>query len=277
LQGFFQVSGAHYHGRGAPGLGSTQLRQHFAHSPATYKLRLEEPEPKTEAMVFGSAFHAAMLEPEVFELEYAALPDGIDRRTKEGKETYARWIRENVGKTPLKPREMRAIQEMVATCKDYKVLANIMDGAERELAAYAMSPMGVLLKTKADVARRDDRIICDFKTCQDADEDSFAGEITRSKYHWQAAMYLDVFSAASGKKFETFLWIAIEKAPPYKIEIHSADEKTLAEGRKKYLQHVERFAQCQASGVWPAHSGVIKPITIRPWAFTEGVVDATTG
>jgi PDDEXK-like uncharacterized protein DUF3799 len=56
----------------------------LARSPAHYRAALEQPRKRTAAMVFGTAVHAAVLEPEEFARCYATDP-GIDRRTKAGK------------------------------------------------------------------------------------------------------------------------------------------------------------------------------------------------
>jgi hypothetical protein len=40
-------------------------------------------------MKLGTATHCAILEPERFNSEYVAMPEGIDRRTTAGKQAYA--------------------------------------------------------------------------------------------------------------------------------------------------------------------------------------------
>lgn len=45
---------------------------------------------ESEALLVGSAFHAMMLEPDVFKKDYAFEP-AMDRRTKAGKEYIAEW------------------------------------------------------------------------------------------------------------------------------------------------------------------------------------------
>ena len=62
-----------------------------------YKMGSVEPTP---AMEFGLAFHSFVLEPEAFSKDYVLAPK-FDRRTKEGKETAAKWDVEKCGQDTL--------------------------------------------------------------------------------------------------------------------------------------------------------------------------------
>ena len=55
-------------------------------SPLHYAHRLRTPRTDTPALAMGRAIHTAVLEPDAFPLGYVVRPDGIDRRTKAGKE-----------------------------------------------------------------------------------------------------------------------------------------------------------------------------------------------
>ena len=63
-------------------------------SPAHFKYWLDnKPEP-TAAMQLGSAIHSAILTPLEFTKNYVVAPD-IDKRTKAGKEAWAKFVEEN--------------------------------------------------------------------------------------------------------------------------------------------------------------------------------------
>ena len=75
-------------------------------SPAHYKWAVENPSEDTPALKMGRAIHMAVLQPEEFPDTYAVMPDGIDRRTKEGKAAWAAWCEENDGKEVLTKEEL---------------------------------------------------------------------------------------------------------------------------------------------------------------------------
>ena len=81
-------------------------------SPEKFKYFLEHPVEQTQAMAFGSACHKFILEPESFLDEYAIAPEGINRRTKEGKEQWETFCNSNAGKTIVNAEDMQTVAEM---------------------------------------------------------------------------------------------------------------------------------------------------------------------
>lgn len=73
-------------------------------------------DPKRERAIkssftFGSMFHAAILEQSEFDNRFVIVPEGIDRRTKDGKTL---WVDiEASGKQAIKATEWQAAQAMV--------------------------------------------------------------------------------------------------------------------------------------------------------------------
>lgn len=75
------------------GVSSTDLK-HLMRSPAHFKYWKEHPQEDTPALLFGRASHKYMLEKDDFFNEFAVVPN-IDRRTKAGKEEYAKFLEES--------------------------------------------------------------------------------------------------------------------------------------------------------------------------------------
>jgi len=107
------LTNAEYHAR--PEVSKSGLDQ-IRRSPLHYWNRYLNPdriiEPPTLAMVIGSALHARVLEPHLYDDEYMAAPEGIDRRTKEGKLRWADFEAEADGKTVLKAEDAAQIEAM---------------------------------------------------------------------------------------------------------------------------------------------------------------------
>ena len=95
----------------------------FRRRPISYYRRfvaktVARPEP-TEAFRLGSAAHCAVLEPATFWDRYALRPEGIDRRTKDGKIAFAEFESANAGKTIITQDEAGSVQEMTAAVQHH--------------------------------------------------------------------------------------------------------------------------------------------------------------
>ena len=79
-------------------------------SPAHYRAMVDEPYETTPGQILGSATHCAILEPELFDTRYTVMPDGLDLRSKAGKEAYA--LIQAAGKERLSQVQMDDIRAM---------------------------------------------------------------------------------------------------------------------------------------------------------------------
>ena len=97
-----------------------------------YKIGGEEPTP---AMEFGSAFHAFILEPEVFAKNYVLAPK-FDKRTKEGKELASKWEEKNAGKIPLTDDQFDSLFTMKERIFAHAGAAKILSSGEAESSLF---------------------------------------------------------------------------------------------------------------------------------------------
>ena len=91
--------------------------KNFLRSPKYYYYERFEKIPTVgidRHFLIGSGLHEIILEPELFKTNYAVCPD-VDRRTKQGKEDYAKFVETAVGKTVLFQNEMDMIVQMAET------------------------------------------------------------------------------------------------------------------------------------------------------------------
>jgi hypothetical protein len=79
--------------------------------PAYFKWCEDNPEKKSTDLIFGSAFHKWVLERETFYEEFAVVPV-CDRRTKEGKALYEKFLLESEDKSVITEEEFEAIKGM---------------------------------------------------------------------------------------------------------------------------------------------------------------------
>jgi hypothetical protein len=249
----------------AEGISKSGLDQ-IARSPAHYQSWLRyKPEP-TPAMLFGSALHCALLEPNRFTENYSLLPD-VNRTTKEGKAAYAEWQALNAGRTGLKPEQMHTIVGMQDAFHAHPLLKSVLKGAQIEQSIFWEDPVtGVKCKARPDIITSNNLVI-DVKTTDDASPDGFSRSSWTYRYHVQASYYMQGVAAALKFKPESFLFVVIEKYQPYAIAVYMADSAMVNLGIEHARRDLDRYAACLKEDRWPAYSSEVQPLALPRWAF----------
>ena len=81
-------------------VSNSMLNNLTGKSPEYFRFAMDNPQPTTPAMKFGSAIHMNVLQPEEFHINYAITPK-FDKRTKQGKVDYAEFVNSNMLKTVI--------------------------------------------------------------------------------------------------------------------------------------------------------------------------------
>lgn len=166
----------------------------------------------------------------------------------------------------------KAIKEHPAASK----LINTGSGKAEQSAYWIDSLTGELCRCRPDWWR-DDNIIVDLKTTENASKDGFAKSIANFRYDVQAAFYLDGIEAATGKRPRGFVFVAVEKKPPFAVGVYVLDAETLDAARAVYQKDLESYAFCQKTGNWPGYGDKIQTINLPAWhanknqKFIDGV------
>jgi hypothetical protein len=119
-------------------------------------------------------------------------------------------------------------------------------------------------KVKARLDCLIDGIIVDVKTTEDASPEAFSRTIYNYEYHQQAAFYLDAANAC-GLEVGQFIFIAVEKKPPYAIGIYQLDADAITEGRALYRKALKAYETAEAFDYWPGYSTLIQAISLPHW------------
>lgn len=244
-------------------------------SPEKFKWFLDHPAEQTPAMAFGSACHKYILENVDFASEYAVAPK-LDRRTKDGKEAFAKFEEENAGKTIISQDDVDVMYEMRIALMKCKLADKLINGkGETEKAFFWKDPeTREMCKIKCDrIVRYNRRLyVVDYKTCLCAETNRFNSEIFRLGYHFQAGMYTEgVMRSKKTKKRPGFLFVAQEKKPPYSVNVIEVSEEVMAAGVAKFHELMETYHNCKALDNWPGYmTGDIPNDTFVPtWMQAE--------
>ena len=226
-------------------------------SPEKYKWFSEHPVEQTPAMAFGSACHKLVLEPKEFQDEYAVAPN-VDKRTKEGKETWARFAEENAEKTIVSADDLEIMRDMADAIIDCPLAKKLIYGkGETEIPFFWTDP-----ETKEKCKVKLDRLVkynrrwyvVDYKTTQCAETNRFNSDLWKLGYYMQAAMYTEgVMHAKKLRKRPGFLFVAQEKKAPYSVNVIEVSEEVMNAGVAKFHQLLEKLHACKAIDRWPGY------------------------
>jgi len=229
-------------------------------SPAHLRAYLDGIErPDTPALILGRLVHVAVLEPDLLTQQFVTAPQEINRRTKLGRDEYAAWLKENAHKQVVTESQLDlavAMRDSVHKNKAARALLGI--GDPEQTVVWQNSETGERCKARADWLRD---FPVDVKTTQDARPEPFARSIVSYRYDVQAGHYLEGFEA------DRFVWIAVEKDPPYACAVYAVDDVIRARGRAARDRNLRTYAECRASNKWPAYPDVINTIELPRWAL----------
>ena len=214
-------------------------------SPEYFRFAMDNPQPTTPAMRFGSAIHMNVLQPEEFNKNYAVSPK-FDKRTKQGKIDYAEFVKKNTFKTVISEQDYELIEQMTdKLMRDSDAKTLISRGTKERIIVWNNEEYDVNCKGMLDIYREDSGIIVDLKTTQDSSYNGFASSVRKFKYYKQAAFYLDAVGA------QEFYIVAIEKNPPFSINIIQIGDELLDKGRELYNRDLEVYKYCTDNDYWP--------------------------
>lgn len=262
------MTNAEYHSH--PAISKSGLDR-IDQSPAHYRAWLSEPRITTPALTFGSACHAAVLESDTFGERYVVAPSGIDRRTKAGKELWESFTSKAAGREIITAEDLEKLANIRLSIFAHPVAEELLDpgSGNAEVSVFGvLDDVGV--KCRPDWLR-DDGIVVDLKTTDNAGPNAFSRSVAKYRYHVQAAFYSDLLEAVTGEPVKAFVFIAVEKAPPYAVSVYELDAETLEVGRSAYQRNLDTFRRCLEANNWPAYSDAIETLTLPRWAFAEAV------
>lgn len=256
----------------AEGISASGLKL-IGRSPLHYWARYidpnREPQDETPALRLGTAIHCAVLEPLRFAAEYAVAPK-VDRRTKEGKDTWAVF-----------ESECEAKGLTVISADDYRTCMSISERLNRHPAASLLfrsgvaelsmfwedDATGVVCKCRPDWLIKRTAIV-DVKSTQDASPPGFARSVANYEYHVQAAWYLDGVRACLGDDApQAFIFAAFEKDAPHAVAFYNADPEMIELGRREYRRRLAIYAACKRSNVWPGYDPSITNLSLPAWVL----------
>lgn len=253
--GIVTESNAEYHGyKGA--VSKSQLAR-MAVCPKYFKWCEDNPPEQSEEMVVGSAFHKLVLEPQDFGAEFVVMPE-IDRRTKSGKESYMVFLQQAQGRQIITQEQYKTICGMLESVLALENVPKLLK-SDHEKSMYGIDKLtGECIKTRPDCykimgkGKEKSLIITDLKSCRSAQTDDFTKDAIKFHYDLQAYMYTKNASDLLDIPFEniSFVFIAVEKKPPYLAKKYQVDEFLLQHGEMRFREYIGMYHQAKTTNNW---------------------------
>ena len=216
------------------------LKSPYKYWYMNYGQGLEE-QPEKESFRVGSMVHCAILEPERFAKDYR-VGEFKDKRSKAWKEFSANCYKDGVIGITTTDKEMvdGMRQSIKALPMAYTLLCR---GGEAEVTAISHDEKtGIQLRSRFDFLPDggQQNIIVDLKTCRSAMPQGFAYSCRDYDYDLQVAFYM-LNARLCGLPVSEFIFIAIEKTPPYEARAYAISEKDLKHAFNRLRKGIDKF------------------------------------
>lgn len=257
------ITNAEYHGSGE--LSRSTAWSLLQSCPAKVRYDMNNPKPSSPALVIGSGFHTATLEPEKLDDEFAVKPSEIDGqgpRTKHYKESFELMQKSEPDKQWLAPADYDLILEMAGSALDNPVLRHYMADINKVVEGTGYFEMeGAKCKVRPDLYIPGAGVVIDLKSTQDASNRGFTKSVRQFGYLFQVCWYMHALRLL-GEKPKQFVFIAVEKTAPYATAAYTIKESDINKQFSNMERACQLWATCQSSGIWPGYSDMVETLDL---------------
>ena len=241
--------------RAAEGISRSELFTIINKTPMHFLYESTHPKEDTPALAFGRATHKAVLEPETFHEEFVVAPK-VDKRTKEGKETWNKFVEENSGREVITEEDLETLQDMKAVIDHDIHASTFLNGIHEQSYFWTDAATGEKCKVRPDCIAEVDgkKYIVDYKTTDSCADGAFERSVRKYGYKFQAGMYREGYFQNT---FEDvgFAFVAQEKTAPYAVRVYICSEEFLAEGYAQFREAIGIYHECKTNNHYWGYEG----------------------
>ena len=240
-------------------------------SPMHFKWAMENPQEDTPSLLFGRCVHKYILEPETFFNEVAIIPT-CDKRTKEGKAIYEKFLVVSSGKDVISQTDFEIIKEMAEVIRGNKFADLLLTGQHEESFFWTDEETGEACKCRPDCLCeiKGRHIIVDYKTTEDAETSAFMKSAIKYGYDLQAGMYIEGMKHNTDIEDYMFVFVAQEKKPPYAINIVECTPDFITEGTQLFHDLMAIYHECKEKDDWYGYmQNGINKLELPDWLKRE--------
>ena len=258
-----------------PATGKSILYDFWAApTPGHYHCRTLHPSQKkvTDEMLFGTAVHAAVLEPDKFK-DFIVIP-GPEVLAKNGARSGNAWKewkaqQDEAGKHIVMPGDDVKIEDILHEVHENpanREAREMLTGGKSEVSFFWIDPeTGYPCKCRPDHLPGD-QIVTDLKVTGYgmASESEFRKVAANKKYHWSCYWTLKGVTECTGVIHDVYRFFVIERDPPYAIGIFTALRDVVALAETQIKPVFDELVECIKTDVWPMPI-TRREVTLPPW------------
>ena len=244
-------------------------------TPAHFKAALDAPQERKRHYDLGKIVHKLVLgDGEEFEVVQALTRskepyDATDYKTVSAQEHRdAIYGRDNV---PVLASELSEAKAMAASVKAHPIGSALFASGKPEVSLFWIDETtGVKCRARLDwlpdpvEGRR--LIVPDLKTAANASPPEFAKAGAKHGYYGQAVHYSDGIKALGIDSDPVFLFVVVEKAPPWLVSVGQFAERDDRRLARAVVDHCRRlYAECTAAHSWPGYGESVAALSLPMW------------
>ena len=251
---------AEYHAWDAAHYSTLKL---LSESPEEYVYAETHPRKETAALLLGAAVDCRVLSPALFAKRYVVVPK-VDKRTKEGKETWEKFQQEAGLRAMLEQDMAYEVEAMTSAVALHPVAQEFLAGGKSQVAlVWQDQETNVACKGRIDVLAG--KCIVDLKTTRDLSR--FSRDVFSLGYHIQAAMYTDGANAL-GLGIDQYMIVAVQSHAPHRVTVFDMTMDAIQIGRLQYKRALWTLKNCRERNDWRDSSSPV-PILVPRWLMYE--------
>jgi len=242
----------------------------------------------TDSTDWGSLMDCRILDPDQFEAKYVVAPatylaDGRKKGDPQVEKPWNRnatfckeWEEAHKDKTIIKATEKGESDAALTFLGSDRQICELLEVSEKQVMVVAeygdkdtglVVPVKILIDLVPAFASRYGKLLFDLKTSFTADPARWPRVVFEHGYHVQAAMYLDVWTSATGEDRVEFGHIVQENFFPFEPSKMAMSQDFLAMGREAYLGALRKYCQCLADNEWPGYPPA--HLCINGWNYAQ--------
>jgi len=182
-------------------------------SPALAEWSKNAPQTESEVANIGTATHAALLEPDLFESDYIRMPK-FDKHTKAGKEAAAAFAETMQGKIVFSAEDYDLVVAMRDSTLAHPIANKLLTSPGQSETSIFFEMDGVKCKARPDRITEIDGVhyVIDVKTSADVEKFNFS--VRDYRYDVQDVFYSEAYKQLTGVK-PRFIFVVVGKTKTF--------------------------------------------------------------
>jgi hypothetical protein len=250
----------------------------FSVNPEKWLAGASVEDDSSKQMDFGSALDCLLTMPDSFEetfavcpLVYPCEPTKKDPRTEKPWNKNSNYCDEwetaqiDAGRTVISAKMLSEVKTAFAAIQSKHAIRTLFECSAKQVLMTAdwkddetglIVPFSALADLVPHVSSLTwGKTLADLKTARSGNPATWPRVVDDSGYDVQAALYLDIYTSATGEDRTDFVHIIQENTFPFHVVTPPPllSSEFIDWGRSKYLAALALYCRCLAAGVWPSY------------------------